>query len=221
MRGIRRRARSRSPTTTGATITTRGSTAAHRYHPRTDDAAVFGAPVNHGPHVTSTRPSTAVTPTTDRTTQTRPSTVLQSPINRTVTVRTTEYRQESGQCGNWGAWSTTAPSTAFCSDPNSEGGVRVALIETRQSACPSGSSADPNNSNQCLSNCPSGTTASGTQCVYSCGSGSTLIGGRATAVARPVTRPIRAIRRSASPIAPVVRHPRQRSVSAPAQAVPT
>lgn|GEM_PF-1130227 len=124
------------------------------------------------------RPSTALPATTDRTTSTRPSTALAAPINRTVTTRVIEYRQEVGACGTWSAWSTTAPATAFCSDPASEGGVRVALIETRQLDCPTGSSVDPSNSSQCLSNCPSGTTATATQCVYSCPSGTNEIGGQ-------------------------------------------
>ncbi len=124
------------------------------------------------------RPSTALPATTDRTTQTRPSTALASPIDRTITTRPVEYRQEQGACGTWSAWTTTAPEPAFCSDPLSEGGVRVALIESRQLACPPGSTSNPSNSSQCLSNCPAETSPSGLQCVYSCPDGTNEISGR-------------------------------------------
>jgi type IV pilus assembly protein PilY1 len=169
---------STTPTTAPATVTPRGS-----------------QPLGVTTRLTSTRPSTSPPPTTDRTfqsratstptattdrsTQTRPSTTLPSPINRTVTTRVTEYRYETGVCGSgsWSTWSTTNPGTLYCSNPTGEG-VGVARVETRQSSCPSGSSVDPNNSNQCLSNCPSGTTATSTQCVYSCPGGTNLISGQ-------------------------------------------
>ena len=167
-----------TPTTAPATITTRNS-AALQVTTRATQTRPSSAPPATTDRTFVSRPSTTVPATTDRTTQTRPSTTLQSPINRTVTTRVTEYRYETGVCGSgsWSAWSTTVPGTNYCSNPTSEG-VSVSKVETRQSACPSGSSVDPNNSNQCLSNCPSGTTASGTQCVYSCPSGSNLISGQ-------------------------------------------
>jgi len=166
------------PTTTAANITTIGS-APLSVTTRATQPRTFSAPPATTNRTFQARPSTTVTATTNRTTQARPSTTLQSPITRTVTSRVTEYRYETGVCGSgsFSAWSTTAPGTNYCSNPTSEG-VSVSKIETRQSACPSGSSVDPGNSNQCLSDCPSGTSASGNQCVYSCPSGTTLIGGQ-------------------------------------------
>lgn len=167
----------------------------------------------------STRPSTAQ-PSTDRTLSPRPSTPISTTARPTVPV-TTEYRQETGVCGNWSAWTTTQPAPGLCSDPNSEGGVRQAQIQTRTTcasgtqsgsqcvlACPAGTSVNPSNANQCVtncsgtvigsqcysacstgsiysadptqcvSNCPAGTTASGLQCLGSCAAGEAAIGGR-------------------------------------------
>lgn len=167
----------------------------------------------------STRPSTAQ-PSTDRTLSPRPSTAISTTARPTVPA-TTEYRQETGVCGNWSAWSTTQPAPGLCSDPNSEGGVRQAQIQTRTTcasgtqsgsqcvlACPAGTSVNPSNANQCVtncsgtvigsqcysacstgsiysadptqcvSNCPAGTTASGLQCLGSCAAGEAAIGGR-------------------------------------------
>jgi type IV pilus assembly protein PilY1 len=120
------------------------------------------------------RPS-STPPTTNRTISTRPSTALTTSV-RPSTPRATEYRQEQGVCGTWSAWTTTQPAQAFCSDPNSEGGVRVALIETRQAACPTGTTTS---GSQCLGACPTGQAVNpgdATQCVSSCSG--TIIGGQ-------------------------------------------
>lgn len=167
-----------TPTTAAASITARGS-AALQVTTRTTQARPSAAPPATTDRTFQTRPSSAVTATTNRTTQPRTATTLQSPVTRTTTARVTEYRYETGVCGagTFSAWSTTPPGARFCSDPTSEA-ARAAAIETRQSACPTGSSVDPGNANQCLSNCPAGSTASGTQCVYNCPAGSTLISGQ-------------------------------------------
>lgn len=167
---------STTPTTAAANVTTRAVTN-RTVTTRATQTRPSSAPPATTNRTITTRPSTAVPATTDRTTQARTSTALQSPINRTVTSRVTQYRYETGVCGSgtWSAWQNTAPGTQYCSNPTSEG-VSVAQVQTQLSPCPTGSSQDPNNANQCLSNCPSGTTASGTQCVYSCPSGTTQIG---------------------------------------------
>jgi len=114
----------------------------------------------------TTRPSTPA-PSTTRTLSTRPSTPITT-STRPSSPRATEYRQEQGVCGTWSGWTTTPPAPDFCSDPASEGGVRVALIESRPAACPTGTTLI---GSQCYSACPAGTSISGsdsTQCVSNC-----------------------------------------------------
>ncbi len=129
----------------------------------------------------STRPSTPQ-PSSDRTLSPRPSTAITTSARPTAAA-VTEWRQESGVCGNWGGWSTTQPGPALCSDPNSEGGVRQAQTQSRTTcasgtltgsqcllACPAGTTVSGSNPNQCVSNCAG--TVIGSQCYSACSTGS-------------------------------------------------
>jgi len=146
------------------------------YTVRTDSAPNWLAPSTTAPTVTnlavtnrtisdrtiSSRTLTSRT-ITDRTLTSRGSSA------RTITTRPTEYRQETGVCGTWGPWTTVPPSTAYCADPGTEGGTRVANIETRLQPCPSGTVEY--GASQCATACPSGWTADGTVCRAPCASG--------------------------------------------------
>ncbi len=143
---------------------------------RTDTAPTWLAPTSAAPTVTnldvtnrtitgrtiSSRTFSART-ITDRTF------IARSSSARTITTRPTEYRQETGTCGVWGPWSTVAPTTAFCSMPGTEGGTRVANVETRLQPCPSGTVEY--GTNQCATTCPSGWTPDGAVCRAPCASG--------------------------------------------------
>jgi type IV pilus assembly protein PilY1 len=114
----------------------------------------------------TTRPSSTV-PSTTRTTSARPSTPILT-SSRPSSPAPREYRQEQGVCGTWGPWTTSPPAQSFCSDPNSEGGVRVALIESNQLPCPSGTTTS---GSQCLGACPTGQSVNPsdpTQCTSVC-----------------------------------------------------
>lgn len=126
------------------------------------------------------RNSTAVPATFDRTINDRPSVALGAPTDRTITDRPTEWRWEEGICGtafapNFGAWRLDAPPAGVtCSNPGGES--TPSAVESRLQPCPSGTTNY--GATQCISNCPTGTTASGTQCLAQCAAGTTLISGR-------------------------------------------
>lgn len=138
----------------------------------------------------SARPSQPL-PQTNRTQSARGSQALPTQA-RPTTNQPVEYRWRTGDC-NTGAWTnwTTTYVAEFCSDPNSEGGVRVAPFETRYQpcasgvaiaggaqcllACPGGFTVNPGDQNQCLGTCP-GTHPSliGGTCYADCAAGTSV-----------------------------------------------
>ena len=134
------------------------------------------------PRTDSIQPSTARTsstqPSTARATTAQPSTA-RTTVAATSTARPTEYRYQTGACGSgWSAWAVAAsPPGQLCSDPNSEGGVRAALVESRLQDCAITVPGSTTSGNNCLS-CAAGSTLSGAQCISNCPAGT--VGSNAT-----------------------------------------
>jgi type IV pilus assembly protein PilY1 len=170
-------ARAASPRPYDVRTTSARGSAARSFNVRTDQPPVWALPSSVAPNTTDldvvNRTITDRTITdrtiTDRTISDR--TLIDRGFSaRTITDRPLEYRQETGVCGVWTAWSTVGPPPpAFCVDPSGEGNSRAANTETRRQPCPGGTSTYSDT--QCISNCPGGTTADGTVCRNDCPGG--------------------------------------------------
>jgi hypothetical protein len=133
---------------------------------------------------TETRNSTLITYQPRNSTRynvvTRPNTAVQYEARpnsaRTPFARPMEYRQETADCGVFpSTWQPTMPSPAFCS--SSSEGDRLAIIQSQFASCPAGSTVYGALNDQCIPNCPGGTTAGVSGSTPVCWSNTCTTGG--------------------------------------------